>query len=65
MIITESFNTQMQYIEAVRTMTRPVEEVVSENVETLNEPETLDPEVVNEVTEGDELIEETENEVVE
>lgn len=65
MIITESFNTQMQYIEAVRTMTRPVEEVVSENVETLNEPETSDPEVVNEVTEGDELIEETENEVVE
>ena len=65
MIITESFNTQMQYIEAVRTMTHPVEEVVSENVETLNEPETLDPEVVNEVTEGDELIEETENEVVE
>ena len=65
MIITESFNTQMQYIEAVRTMTRPVEEIVPENVETPKEPETLDPEVVNEVTEGDELIEEIKDEVVE
>lgn len=65
MIITESFNTQMQYIEAVRTMTCPVEEVVSENVETPKEPETSDPEVADEVIENEESIEENENEVVE
>lgn len=65
MIITESFNTQMQYIEAVRTMTRPVEEVVSENVDTPDNPGTSDPEVANETNEDETLIEENENEVVE
>lgn len=65
MIITESFNTQMQYIEAVRTMTRPVKEVVSENTETPKESETSDPEVADEVIENEESIEENENEVVE
>lgn len=65
MIITESFNTQMQYIEAVRTMTRSVEEVVSENVDTPDNPGTSDPEVANETNEDETLIEENENEVVE
>lgn len=65
MIITESFNTQMQYIEAVRTMTRPVEEVVSENVETLKETETPNPEVANETNEDETLIEDNKDEVVE
>lgn len=65
MIITESFNTQMQYIEAVRTMTRPVKEVVSENTETPKEPETSDPEVVNETNEVETIIEEAGDEVVE
>lgn len=65
MIITESFNTQMQYIEAVRTMTRPVEEVVPENAETPEESETSDPEITDEVIENEELIEENKDEVVE
>lgn len=65
MIITESFNTQMQYIEAVRTMTRPVEEVVSKNADTPDDPRISDPEIANETNEDETLIEENENEVVE
>lgn len=64
-MITESFSTQTQYIEAVRTMTRPVKEVVSENTETPEEPETSDPEVVNETNEVETIIEEAGDEVVE
>lgn len=55
MITTEFFDTQMEYIEAVHNMIRPIEEIVSED-----EQETED-----ETNEVNEIIEDDENEVVE
>lgn len=46
-------------------MTSPVKEVIPENVETPEEPETSDPEVANETNEDETIIEETGDEVVE
>lgn len=60
MITTEFFDTQMEYIEAVQNMIRPVEEVVSEDVKENDEQETE-----NETNEVNEIIEDDENEVVE
>lgn len=59
MITTEFFDTQMEYIEAVRDMIRPVEEIVSEDVKEDDKQETE-----NETNEVNEIIED-ENEVVE
>lgn len=55
MITTEFFDTQMEYIEAVRDMVCPVEEIVSEGEQGTE----------NETNGVNEIIEDDENEVVE
>lgn len=60
MITTEFFDTQMEYIEAVHDMIRPVEEIVSEDAKENDEQETED-----ETNEVNEIIEDDENEMVE
>lgn len=60
MITTEFFDTQMEYIEAVHNMIRPIEEIVSEDVKESAEQGTR-----NETNGVNEIIEDDENEVVE